>query len=44
MHLLTVVLADVVSGISPIVFVENNLFFVFTNRRTPIALCVVMEF
>jgi len=41
--LLTVVLADVVLIISPVVCVRSNLVIVHTNTGTPAVFCVVQK-
>ena len=41
--LLTIVLADVVSVVSPMVFVENNLVVVYAQCRTPVIVSVVKK-
>ena len=41
--LLTVVLADVVLIVSPVVFVETRLSVFFTDTRTPVVALVVAE-
>ena len=40
---LTVVLADVVPVISPVVFIEINFVVVYTDSRTPVVSSVVTE-
>ena len=42
-YVLTLVLADVLAAISPVVFVERNLVVVYTDSRRPFVVCVVTE-
>jgi len=41
--LLTVVQADVVPVISPVVCIQSNLVIVYTDSRTPVVVRVVTE-
>ena len=44
LHVLTVVLADIVTTVSPIVFVETRSSVHISNTRTPVVVVVVRKY